>query len=97
MNSVEELCTLIGSRITWGRGEDASSLDADTPLLERGLLDSLAIMEIVTALDKEAGVALPDTEIVAANFRTPKALWAAIESLPDEARSGGSLAGGART
>jgi len=84
MNSVEELCTLIGSRITWGPGEDAGSLDADTPLLERGLVDSLAIMEIVAALDKEAGVSLPDTEIVAANFRSPKALWAAIGKLSAE-------------
>lgn len=83
MNSVEELCTLIGSRITWAPGEDAA-LDADTPLLERGLVDSLAIMEIVAALDKEAGVSLPDTEIVAANFRSPKALWAAIEKLSAE-------------
>ncbi|MFE1174127.1 acyl carrier protein [Streptomyces sp. NPDC058773] len=86
MNSVEELCTLIGSRITWGRGEDASSLTPDTPLLERGLVDSLAIMEIVAALDKEAGVTLPDTEIVAANFRSPKALWVAIENLSGEGR-----------
>ncbi|QHC30386.1 MULTISPECIES: acyl carrier protein [unclassified Streptomyces] len=86
MNSVEELCTLIGSRITWGRGQDARSLDADTPLLEMGLVDSLAIMEIVTALHKEAGIALPDTEIVAANFRSPKALWAAIENLSGEGR-----------
>ncbi|MEV6673586.1 acyl carrier protein [Streptomyces sp. NPDC051162] len=86
MNSVEELCTLIGSRITWGRGEDAGSLNADTPLLEMGLLDSLAIMEIVAALDKEAGITLPDTEIVAANFRSPKALWVAIENLSGEGR-----------
>ncbi|ANP48180.1 acyl carrier protein [Streptomyces griseochromogenes] len=86
MNSVEELCTLIGSRITWGRGEDAGSLDADTPLLEMGLVDSLAIMEIVAALHKEAGVALPDTEIVAANFRSPRALWDAIENLSGEGR-----------
>jgi acyl carrier protein len=86
MNSVEELCALIGSRITWGPGEDASSLTADTPLLEMGLVDSLAIMEIVAALDKEAGVTLPDTEIVAANFRSPKALWAALESLAVEGR-----------
>ncbi|MFF9481505.1 acyl carrier protein [Streptomyces sp. NPDC014733] len=86
MNSVEELCTLVGSRITWGRGEDAGSLNADTPLLEMGLVDSLAIMEIVAALDKEAGIRLPDTEIVAANFRSPKALWAAIENLAGEGR-----------
>ncbi|WP_329585128.1 acyl carrier protein [Streptomyces sp. NBC_01005] len=84
MNSVEELCSLISSRITWGRGEDPQSLNADTPLLEMGLVDSLAIMEIVTALDKEAGITLPDTEIVAANFRTPKALLAAIENLTGE-------------
>lgn len=86
MNSVEDLCTLISSRISWGRGEDPSSLEADTPLLERGLVDSLAIMEIVAALDKEAGITLPDTEIVAANFRSPKALWAAIENLAGEGR-----------
>ncbi|MER7916671.1 MULTISPECIES: acyl carrier protein [unclassified Streptomyces] len=86
MNSVDELCTLIGNRITWGRGQDARSLDADTPLLEMGLVDSLAIMEIVTALHKEAGIVLPDTEIVAANFRSPKALWAAIENLSGEDR-----------
>ncbi|OKJ37239.1 acyl carrier protein [Streptomyces sp. CB01580] len=83
MNSVEELCTLISSRITWGPGEDRS-LNADTPLLEMGLVDSLAIMEIVTALDKEGGISLPDTAIVAANFRTPKALWAAIGNLAGE-------------
>ncbi|TDT39825.1 acyl carrier protein [Streptomyces sp. BK208] len=87
MNSVEELCDLIGSRITWGPGEDAGSLTADTPLLEMGLVDSLAIMEIVAALDKEAGVTLPDTEIVAANFRSPRALWAAIGNLAAQGRT----------
>ncbi|MFJ9418884.1 acyl carrier protein [Streptomyces sp. NPDC101227] len=85
MNSVEDLCALIGSKITRGRGEDPQQLTADTPLLEMGLLDSLAIMEIVTALDAGPGIALPDTEIVAANFRTPKALWAVIQSLPERA------------
>ncbi|MCT9087450.1 acyl carrier protein [Streptomyces sp. ASQP_92] len=84
MNSVEDLCALIARRITWGRGEDPQSLNADTPLLEMGLVDSLAIMEIVSALDAEAGISLPDTEIVAANFRTPKALWVAIERLRAE-------------
>ncbi|MGG2463961.1 acyl carrier protein [Streptomyces sp. RGM 3693] len=81
MNSVEDLCGVIGSKITWGRGEDPQQLAADTPLLEMGLLDSLAIMEIISVLANEHGVELPDTEVVAANFRTPKALWAVIEGL----------------
>ncbi|WEH33839.1 acyl carrier protein [Streptomyces sp. AM 4-1-1] len=86
MNSVEDLCALISSRITWSRGEESQSLDADTPLLEMGLIDSLAIMEIVAALDKEAGVSLPETEIVAANFRTPGALWATLGNLTAKGR-----------
>ncbi|MFF5125712.1 acyl carrier protein [Streptomyces syringium] len=89
MNSVDDLCVLISSKITWGRGETPARLAPDTPLLEQGLLDSLAIMEIVAALDKEAGIALPDTEIVAANFRTPQALWSAVE---DHRATGGARA-----
>ncbi|MGW1077415.1 acyl carrier protein [Streptomyces sp. NPDC002537] len=81
MRTVEDLCTLISSKITWGRGEDPGQLRPDTPLLEQGLLDSLTIMQIVTALDTEAGLTLPDTEIVAANFRSPKALWAVLEGI----------------
>ncbi|MBY8883734.1 acyl carrier protein [Streptomyces sp. PTM05] len=82
MNTVEDLCALIAAHITWGRGEDPRSLVPDSPLLEMGLLDSLAIMEIVAALGAEHGIALPETEIVAANFRTPKALWAVVQSVP---------------
>ncbi|GAA0488068.1 acyl carrier protein [Streptomyces sp. NPDC046215] len=81
MNTVEDLCALISSKITWGRGEDPQQLKPDTPLLEMGLLDSLAIMQIVTALDSEAGLVLPDTEIVAANFRSPNALWSVLEGI----------------
>ncbi|AHH95549.1 hypothetical protein GCM10010174_60660 [Kutzneria viridogrisea] len=82
MTSVEDLCTLISGQITWGRGQSPQQLTPDTMLLEMGLLDSLAIMQIVTALNSQAGIVLPDTEIVAANFRSPAALWKLIESLP---------------
>ncbi|WP_058042503.1 acyl carrier protein [Streptomyces roseifaciens] len=81
MNTVEDLCTLISSKITWGRGEEPRQLLPDTPLLEQGLLDSLSIMQIVAALDAQAGIVLPDTEIVAANFRSPQALWSVLEDL----------------
>jgi acyl carrier protein len=87
INSVEDLCALIQSRITWARGEEPQTLAPDTPLLERGLLDSLAIMEIVAALGKQAGIELPETEIVAANFRTPQALWAVVRNTPSGTRA----------
>jgi acyl carrier protein len=87
INSVEDLCALVQSRITWAPGEAPQTLAPDTPLLESGLLDSLTIMEIVTALDKQAGIELPETEIVAANFRTPLALWALVQRAPRGAQA----------
>lgn len=87
IHSVEDLCALIQSRITWARGEEPQTLAPDTPLLEQGLLDSLAIMNIVAALDKQAGIELPETEIVAANFRTPAALWSVVSVAPRGAQA----------
>lgn len=87
INSVEDLCALIQSKITWARGEEPQTLAPGTPLLERGLLDSLAIMEIVAALGRQAGIELPETEIVAANFRTPQALWTVVRNAPSGAQA----------
>ena len=71
-------------------GEDGTAVVSeetlDTPFTDLGY-DSLAIMEIVAALGKQAGIELPETEIVAANFRTPQALWAVVRNAPSGAQA----------
>lgn len=43
----------------------------DTPLFDDGLIDSLKILRLIAFVEATTGRAIPDEEIVMANFRTP--------------------------
>ncbi len=49
-------------------------VDKDTALLERGILDSLGILDVVSFLETEFSMAINDDELVPENFQTPGAL-----------------------
>ena len=59
-----------------------SSLQDDAPLLE-GILDSLALMQLVAFLEEEFDTEIDDTEVTAENFKT----IADIERLVDGRRA----------
>ena len=42
----------------------------DTPLLEKGILDSLGILDVVSFLETEFSMAVNDEELVPENFQT---------------------------
>ncbi|KUJ69159.1 hypothetical protein ACZ90_12405 [Streptomyces albus subsp. albus] len=96
MNTVEDLCRLIGSCIAWEEDEGPQQIRADTPLLTLGLLDSMAIMRIVTALESATGVPFPESRVVASNFTSPQALWGAVADVVAEAVSAGGGHGAVR-
>jgi acyl carrier protein len=77
VNTVEDLCVLISSRVSGAAG----TIEADTRLLETGLLDSLAVLTIVADVEREAGVDIPESQVVGAHFRTPRHLWDLVRSL----------------
>ena len=48
-----------------------TELDTETYLMERGLaLDSVTMLELSLALEKEFGMKIPEDDLSAANFRT---------------------------
>jgi len=50
--------------------EDSSArLSDDTPLLA-GTIDSLGLMQLISFIEEEFGVAIDDAEVTATNFRT---------------------------
>ena len=49
---------------------DGSSLSDDYPLLERNVLDSLGLFQLVGYLESEFGVEVQDEELVPQNFGT---------------------------
>jgi len=61
-------------------GESPDSVALDEDLLDSGILDSLAIMQLVAYLEKEYAITIPTAEIEPDNFVTCAALARFVES-----------------
>jgi acyl carrier protein len=55
----------------------AEELAPDTPLRELGL-DSMAAVVLVVDLERELGVSLPESSLIAETFADAASLWSAI-------------------
>ncbi len=51
-----------------------SEITADSELIGRGILDSIEILNLVSFLEENFGIALPIDEFVPENFETPRAI-----------------------
>jgi acyl carrier protein len=52
----------------------------DTDLIESGLLDSLTLVELVLAVEREFGISLPFDELEIENFRTVQSIAASVSA-----------------
>jgi len=59
--------------------KDLRTLKADDSLLEKGLLDSLSILKIVTFCEESFGNTIPDAEVLPEHFESVKAIAALVE------------------
>lgn len=62
------------------RGEDPSQFDDGMDLIESGILDSLAMMQLVTFLEGKFAVKVETSDIVPENFGSVEALTAYVEA-----------------
>ncbi len=58
----------------------ASDLTDDYPLVEKKVLDSMAIFELVAFIEQSFGIEIEDEELVSENFATLKAIDRLISS-----------------
>jgi len=76
MDVSEEIASFLQGRFPALAGR---RLDAGTPLLASGAIDSLGILDLVTFLDERFGVQMMDDDFDPANFETLGQLAAFVE------------------
>jgi len=63
----------VDEMVTWlntGIARPGVIVDADTPLFEGGLIDSIRVLELIAWTEDAIGTAIPDARIRMDNFRT---------------------------
>ena len=68
------------------RDKSSGPVTADESLLQRGVLDSLGLMNLIAFIEEKTGVRIADDDVMLENFETINAIMATV----DRARSGRS-------
>src|SRR6185369_3174053 len=75
---IDDVRTIVGDALQLG--ERAQGMDGSTPLLGAiPELDSMAVVNVITALEEHFGISVADDEIGAATFATLGSLSAFVE------------------
>ena len=75
MNLVDGIRSILTQDLSIAAAVDVA---ADVPLLQRGVVDSIELMQLIAALETRLGIAIDETEILPANFRTLNAIAAFV-------------------
>ncbi|NLU24405.1 MAG: acyl carrier protein [Clostridiales bacterium] len=57
---------------------------AETKLIDRGLLDSLSLLTLVSEMEDAFDVEITPTDLIPANFNSAVAMWSMIQRLQAE-------------
>ena len=63
---------------------DEDDLDTCTTLIDDGVLSSLDIIQLISALNDEFDISIPATEIIPQNFNSVDAMAAMVARLSEE-------------
>lgn len=56
-------------------GEDDGSLSDDISFLEKGIIDSTGVLELVSFIEESYGISVEDEELIPDNFDSLTKLW----------------------
>ncbi len=71
MNVIEKTRNFLGTEL---RIAQAAEIDPDLPLVQRGIIDSIELMQIVLFLENQYGIKVDETEILPSNLRSLSAI-----------------------
>lgn len=63
------------------RKKFSTDIEPDDPLIDRGLLDSMALLEVLTFIEERTGARVPDDEVIHDNFQSVRSMGRLIQRL----------------
>jgi acyl carrier protein len=78
VSSEERIKDLMASNLRWSGSW--AEVDADYPLLEKQVVDSLGMITLISLLEEEFDVEIDDTDVVPSNFATIGRIAALVDS-----------------
>ena len=70
--------------------QQSSIIESDSSLIEQGIIDSMGVLQIMTFIEEETGVRIPDTEVKMENFQTVSSIELMVQRLSDKTKAHGS-------
>ena len=61
--------------------QDSGTIDPDESLIDRGIVDSIGLMQIMQFVETNEGVRIPDHMVVPENFQSVTAIEHMVEKL----------------
>jgi acyl carrier protein len=81
VSTEERIKELMAGNLQWSGSW--SDVDADYPLLEKQVVDSLGMITLISLLEDEFDVEIDDGDVVPRNFRTIRDIAALVDSKRD--------------
>ena len=78
--------------VTVLRIAQANEIEADLPLVQRGVIDSIELMQVVIFLETHYGIKIDETEILPSNLRSLATIRDFVEAKLAAAQAAGSQA-----
>ncbi len=62
-------------------GEQSADIDRDEPLIDRGVIDSIGLLQLMMFVEERTGVRIPDDQVTFDNFQTVAGIAQMVDGL----------------
>lgn len=82
MSFKQELLSFLQERVV--DASEAETLHEDDALLDRGLIDSLALLQLITFIEERTSLKIPDEHVTLDNFQTVATIERLVQQLQSQ-------------
>ncbi len=77
----DKVLTVVRDFIAHKQGAAARPIDAETPLLRDGHVDSFGLVELISELQSKLNIEIPDGSLIPEDFETPRVLFERLRDI----------------